>query len=101
MDNLVSLLYGPDGTRKLKKPKVCFGRNYLETRWIITALLTISTTLNLIDRQTFSMLVPILRDKFHISVQGYSHIVAAFLLAYSAMYTFGGDSSTGLESGLA
>lgn len=85
----------------MKKPKARFGRNYLETRWIITALLTISTILNLIDRQTFFILVPVLRDRFHISVQGYSHIVAAFLLANSAMYTFGGDLSTGLESGLA
>ncbi len=72
------------------KPKIRFGRSYRETRWIITALLTLSTILNLIDRQTLSILAPFLRDKLHISVQGYSHIVAAFLLAYSVMYTFGG-----------
>jgi MFS transporter, ACS family, hexuronate transporter len=65
-------------------------RSYRKTRWVITALLTLSTILNFIDRQTLSILAPFLRDKFHISVEGYSHIVAAFLIAYSVMYTLGG-----------
>lgn len=75
---------------ELTKPKRRFVRSYRESRWIITALLTLSTVLNLIDRQTLSILAPFLRGKLHIGVQGYSHIVAAYLLAYSVMYTLGG-----------
>jgi MFS transporter, ACS family, hexuronate transporter len=74
----------------LTAPPVEFRRSYRKTRWVITALLTLSTILNFIDRQTLSILAPFLRDKFHISVEEYSHIVAAFLIAYSVMYTFGG-----------
>jgi MFS transporter, ACS family, hexuronate transporter len=74
----------------LTAPTIEFQRSYRKTRWVITALLTLSTILNFIDRQTLSILAPFLRDKFHISVEGYSHIVAAFLIAYSVMYTFGG-----------
>ncbi len=84
-------------------PLIRFRRNYRKTRWVITALLTVSTILNFIDRQTLSILAPFLRDKFHISVEGYSHIVAAFLIAYSVMYTVGGRfvDWVGERSGLA
>jgi ACS family hexuronate transporter-like MFS transporter len=59
-------------------------------RWVIAAWLTLSTILNLIDRQTLSILAPFLRDKFHLSDQGYSHVVTAFLISYTVMYTVGG-----------
>lgn len=72
------------------KPGFQIGGSYRGTRWLITAWLTLSTILNLIDRQTLSILAPFLRNRFQISVQEYSHIVAAFMLAYSVMYTFGG-----------
>lgn len=58
--------------------------------WFIAAWLTVSTILNLIDRQTLSILAPFLRDQLRISVTQYSHIVAAFLLSYAVMYAVGG-----------
>jgi ACS family hexuronate transporter-like MFS transporter len=59
-------------------------------RWVIVAWLTLSTVLNLIDRQTLSILAPMLRDKFHLSTQAYSNVVTAFMISYAAMYTVGG-----------
>src|SRR5450759_3171938 len=59
-------------------------------RWLIAAWLTLSTILNLVDRQTLSILAPLLRDKFHLTVQDYSHITTAFLISYTVMYTVGG-----------
>lgn len=64
--------------------------SYRKMRWVIAAWLTLSTILNLIDRQTLSILAPFLRDKFQLSDQGYSHVVTAFLVSYTAMYTLGG-----------
>lgn len=63
---------------------------YRNMRWVIAAWLTLSTILNLIDRQTLSILAPFLRDKFHLSDQGYSHVVTAFLISYTVMYSVGG-----------
>jgi ACS family hexuronate transporter-like MFS transporter len=63
---------------------------YRKLRWIIAGWLTLSTILNLIDRQTLSILAPLLRDKFHLSPQDYAHIVSAFLISYAVMYTVGG-----------
>jgi ACS family hexuronate transporter-like MFS transporter len=59
-------------------------------RWVIAAWLTLSTILNLIDRQSLSILAPFLRDKLHLSVQGYAHVVTAFLVSYTVMYAVGG-----------
>jgi ACS family hexuronate transporter-like MFS transporter len=63
---------------------------YRQARWFIVAWLTLSTILNLIDRQTLSILAPFLREKFQISQHGYSNIVSAFLISYTVMYTVGG-----------
>jgi ACS family hexuronate transporter-like MFS transporter len=63
---------------------------YRKLRWIIAGWLTLSTILNLVDRQTLSILAPLLRDKFHMSPQDYAHIVSAFLISYAVMYTVGG-----------
>lgn len=59
-------------------------------RWFIVGWLTLSTILNLIDRQTLSILAPTLRDEFGLSNRGYANIVNAFLLSYTIMYTAGG-----------
>jgi len=64
--------------------------NYRKIRWVIAAWLTLSTILNLIDRQTLSILAPFLRDKFDLSNQGYSRVVTAFLVSYTVMYSVGG-----------
>lgn len=72
------------------KPSLTFGLPYRRMRWLIAAWLTLSTILNLVDRQTLSILAPLLRDKFHLTVQDYSHITTAFLISYTVMYTVGG-----------
>lgn len=59
-------------------------------RWIVVCLLTLSTILNLLDRQTLSILSPFLRTELHISVTQYSYVVAGFMASYSVMYAVGG-----------
>jgi ACS family hexuronate transporter-like MFS transporter len=44
-----------------------------------------ATMINYLDRQTLSVAAPILREQFHMSNQGYSHVVSAFLFAYTIM----------------
>ncbi len=63
---------------------------YRKLRWVIVGWLTLSTILNLIDRQTLSILAPLLRETFKLSQQDYSNIVSAFLISYTVMYTVGG-----------
>lgn len=47
-------------------------------RWVILALLFTITVINFIDRQTLSVLAPVIRNIFHLSNQQYGRIVAAF-----------------------
>jgi ACS family hexuronate transporter-like MFS transporter len=72
------------------KPFLTFGLKYRQMRWFIAGWLALSTVLNLIDRQTLSILAPLLRDRFHLSVQGYSNVVTAFMISFTVMYTVGG-----------
>ncbi len=55
-------------------------------RWYIAALLFTATVINYIDRQTVSILAPVLTKELHISPIEYSQILQAFLIAYTAMY---------------
>jgi ACS family hexuronate transporter-like MFS transporter len=66
------------------------GLSYGRMRWVIAGWLTLSTILNLIDRQTLSILAPLLRDKFEMSQRAYSQVVTAFLVSYTIMYAVGG-----------
>ncbi len=59
-------------------------------RWLISAWLALSVVLNVVDKQTLSVLAPLLRDQFNLSVQGYSHVVTAFMVSFTVMYTVGG-----------
>lgn len=72
------------------RPFLTFGLKYRQMRWFIAGWLALSTVLNLIDRQTLSILAPLLRDQFHLSVQGYSNVVTAFMVSFTVMYTVGG-----------
>lgn len=47
-------------------------------RWIILAVLFTVTVINFVDRQTLSILAPVLRSAFHLSNQQYGRIVSAF-----------------------
>jgi MFS transporter, ACS family, hexuronate transporter len=68
--------------------------DYRQVRWFIVAWLTLSTVLNVIDRQTLSILAPFLRDQFGFSAHDwqrvYANIVSAFLASYTIMYAVGG-----------
>ena len=59
-------------------------------RWGIAGLLFLSTLINYIDRQTLSVLAPVLRDQFHMSNTDYSRVLFAFLLAYMIMQSGSG-----------
>jgi ACS family hexuronate transporter-like MFS transporter len=47
-------------------------------RWMILGLLFCVTIINFIDRQTLSVLAPVIRSAFHLTNEQYGRIVAAF-----------------------
>jgi len=59
-------------------------------RWWIATLLFFATVINYVDRQTLSVLAPLLRDRFGMSNTDYSRVIFAFLLAYLIMQTGSG-----------
>jgi len=59
-------------------------------RWGVVTLLFFVTVLNYVDRQTLSVLAPVLRDEFHMSNTDYAFVVNAFLVAYTVMQAVSG-----------
>jgi MFS transporter, ACS family, hexuronate transporter len=59
-------------------------------RWWIAGILFASTAINYIDRQTLSVLAPLLKQDFHWSNTDYANIVVAFRVAYSIGQTLCG-----------
>ena len=59
-------------------------------RWWVATLLFLATVINYVDRQTLSVLAPVLRDEFHLTNTDYSRLVFAFLLAYMIMQSGSG-----------
>ena len=59
-------------------------------RWWIAGLLFLSTVINYIDRQTLSVLAPVLRQELGITDSQYANILTAFLAAYTVMYVGSG-----------
>jgi MFS transporter, ACS family, hexuronate transporter len=55
-------------------------------RWYVAALLFSASVINYIDRQTLSIVAPVLTKELHISSIQYSQILQAFLIAYTLMY---------------
>lgn len=49
-------------------------------RWRILLLLFLVTVINFVDRQTLSVVAPVLRKQLHLSNTDYGRIVAAFML---------------------
>jgi MFS transporter, ACS family, hexuronate transporter len=54
-------------------------------RWLMISLAFFATLINYLDRQTLSVVAPVLLDNFHMDSVDYSHVVSAFLLAYTVM----------------
>lgn len=59
-------------------------------RWWIVWTLFGSTVINYIDRQTLSVLAPVIIREFHFTHSDYSLIVSSFQLAYAGMWLIGG-----------
>jgi MFS transporter, ACS family, hexuronate transporter len=59
-------------------------------RWYIGGLLFLSTVINYIDRQTLSVLAPVLKTEFHWNNADFALVVIAFRAAYSIGQTASG-----------
>ena len=59
-------------------------------RWWIVWTLFGSTVVNYIDRQTFSVLAPVISRELHFSHTDLSRIFSAFQLSYAGMWLIGG-----------
>jgi len=59
-------------------------------RWAILALLFASTVLNYVDRQTLSILAPMVQRDLGMDDIGYAHVVQLFLIAYTIAYLLAG-----------
>jgi ACS family hexuronate transporter-like MFS transporter len=59
-------------------------------RWAIAGILFLATAINYIDRQTLSVLAPLLRDRFRMTNTDYANVLNSFLVAYTIMYALGG-----------
>ncbi len=59
-------------------------------RWWIVGALFLSTAINYVDRQTLSVLSPVIIKEFNFTHEDYSHIVSAFQIAYAGMWLVGG-----------
>jgi ACS family hexuronate transporter-like MFS transporter len=54
-------------------------------RWAVLGFAFLATVINYLDRQTLSVMAPVLLAQFHISAGSYSQIIFAFMLAYTLM----------------
>lgn len=54
-------------------------------RWVMLGMIFLATVINYLDRQTLSVMAPVLLERFHISAGVYSQIIFAFMLAYTIM----------------
>lgn len=59
-------------------------------RWLMIALAFAATVINYLDRQTLSVLSPVMLEKFSMTNQDYGRIVFAFMLAYTIMNAISG-----------
>ena len=54
-----------------------------QSKWLVLAFAFSATVINYLDRQTLSVLAPVLLVQYQISAESYSRIVSAFMLAYT------------------
>src|ERR1700733_14903331 len=54
-------------------------------KWLALSFAFAATVINYLDRQTLSVMAPVLLERFQISATSYSHIIFAFMLAYTVM----------------
>lgn len=59
-------------------------------RWMVAGLLCLVTIINYVDRQTLSVIAPIITKEFHMTDQQYGYITTSFLVAYVLGQALGG-----------
>ena len=64
-----------------------------KTPWLFVLVVLGSTIINFVDRQTLSVLAPVLRDEFRLSNSDYALIINCFQIAYIVMNSVGGRLS--------
>jgi ACS family hexuronate transporter-like MFS transporter len=52
-------------------------------RWVMIGLAFLATVINYLDRQTLSVVAPMIRVEFHMTNEQYGYVLSAFLLAYA------------------
>jgi ACS family hexuronate transporter-like MFS transporter len=57
----------------------------LRARWLMIGFAFLATVINYLDRQTLSVVAPLLGKEFHMSDESYGLILSAFMLAYTVM----------------
>lgn len=57
----------------------------LPGKWVVLVFAFLATVINYLDRQTLSVLAPVVLQQFRLSAESYSHIIFAFMLAYTVM----------------
>lgn len=57
----------------------------LRARWLMIGFAFLATVINYLDRQTLSVVAPLLSQEFEMSDETYGLILAAFMLAYTVM----------------
>jgi len=74
-----------------------------DSRWVALAFGFFATVINYLDRQSLSVLAPVLLQRFKISATSYGDIIAAFMFAYTVMNGVSGPllDRVGLKVGYA
>ena len=70
---------------------------------VVAVLLLLMTVLNYLDRQTLSIVAPLMLRDLEVSLTGYTQAINAFLVAYGVMYAGSGVilDRVGARAGLA
>ncbi len=76
---------GASGQERRSLGDLMSNRVVSQSRWVMLAFAFVATVINYLDRQTLSVMAPVLLDRFKISATIYSHIIFAFMLAYTVM----------------
>ncbi len=59
-------------------------------RWVVAGLLCTVTIINYVDRQTLSVIAPVISKEFHMTDLQYSYVTTSFLIAYVVGQALGG-----------
>lgn len=69
-------------------------------KWWLLGLVFLATVINYLDRQTLSVMAPLLLERFHISDLNYGRIIFLFMLAYTIMNGVSGRILDGIGTRL-